>query len=125
VAHLGPEARALRTDVTAWALAQAVEFDYDALTVVLAVKETMPLPLRTWREEDVWQLWWLDLVRWCLVHGVPIPPAMDSSLFVLLEHLDATTGLGPGSHELEDLQDALYDAGAYVAASKGRHPASS
>lgn len=112
-ARLGDHARRLRHDVTRWALARGVSVDFDALTVIIGAKSALAAPLRSWTEDDVWRLWWLDLSAWCARHGIAPPERLASSMLALFAHLEDTDGFGPGSDSRPALAAALRSAGGF------------
>lgn len=111
LARLSPDARRLRNDVARWAVATGRPLDYDALSLVLAVKAESRRPVDHWTEDDVWQLWWLDLFAWCLRRGVDTPVTVGGAMVTLFGYLDASGGFAIGSDNAEQLEAALRSAG--------------
>lgn len=112
IAHLTPGASTLRLRATRWALANGRRMDFDALTVILAAKAEVPVPVNRWTEDDVWRLWWIDLSGWCALRGVRTPDGLATTMLTLLAHLDATDTFAPGSDSLDELEAAMESAGA-------------
>lgn len=113
VARLHPLAKRLRHDIVRWALASGRSLDFDAITVVLAAKAEIPVPLSRWTEDDVWRLWWLDLSAWCDRYGLQPPTGLADALVSLFVFLEDTNGLAVGSDSSLDLQAALESAGGF------------
>ncbi len=112
IAILSPGASTLRLDTTRWALANNYRLDYDSLTVVLAAKADIGVPIKRWTEDDVWRLWWVDLSGWCSRRGLAVPDRLATTMQTLLCHLDATAGFAAGSDSIVDLIGAMRGAGA-------------
>ena len=112
IAHLSSAASTLRLRTTRWALANGHRMDFDALTVILAAKGEVPVPVNRWTEDDVWRLWWIDLSGWCSLRGVATPDGLATTMVTLFAHLEATGGFAPGSDDLTDLELAMESAGA-------------
>ncbi len=119
ITNLDVEARRLRLDVTTWAMATGAPIDFDALTVILAAKAEDLAPLRLWRDEDVWRLWWIDLSTWCARRGLRPPAQLAATMRTLFDHLEAVDGFDAASDERSLLAAALGAAGA----TDRRHPA--
>ncbi len=112
IAQLSPSASTLRLRATQWALANGRRVDFDALTVILAAKSEVPVPVTRWTEDDVWRLWWIDLSGWCAQRGVPTPDGLATTMLTLFAHLDAEGELAPGSDSPAELEAAMESAGA-------------
>lgn len=109
--RLSPEARRHRRDVTRWAVGAGRTLDYDALSLVLAVKADHRTPLRRWTEDDVWRLWWLDLFAWCARREIDAPVSLGGTMTTLFAYLAAAGEFTEDSDAVEDLEAALYGAG--------------
>lgn len=112
IARLSPAASTQRLRTTRWALANGRRLDFDALTVILAAKSEVAVPVNRWTEDDVWRLWWIDLSGWCSLRGVATPDGLATTMITLFDHLDATGGFAEGSDSAEDLALAMESAGA-------------
>ena len=112
IARLSSAASTLRLRTTRWALANGRRMDFDALTVILAAKSEVPVPVNRWTEDDVWRLWWIDLSGWCSLRGVPTPDGLATTMITLFAHLDETDGFASGSDSARDLELAMESAGA-------------
>lgn len=112
LASLGPSASTLRHETTQWALANGCRVDYDALSVILAAKTEVPVPVRRWTEDDVWRLWWIDLSGWCARRGVRTPDGLATTMVTLFAYLEASDSLAAGSDSREELEGAMEAAGA-------------
>ena len=112
IAHLSPCASTLRLETTRWALAHGQRLDYDALSVILAAKAEVPVPVRRWTEDDVWRLWWVDLSGWCAQRRVRTPDGLATTMLTLFRYLDTAGGFAAGSDTLPELEDAMECTGA-------------
>jgi hypothetical protein len=112
IARLSPSASTLRLETTRWALAHGQRLDYDALSVILAAKAEVPVPVCRWTEDDVWRLWWVDLSGWCSQRRVRTPDGLATTMLALLRYLDAAASFAPGSDSLPELEDAMESTGA-------------
>lgn len=114
-----PRARRIRHEAAVWAVQHGSSLDFDALTIVLAAKDSTDAEVTCWTEDDVWHLWWVDLMSWCRMRSVPVPAALASTFATFFRYLDDVDGFDVGSHALPHLLRALDAAGA-----QPNHPSS-
>ncbi len=112
VAQLSPSASTLRLRATRWALANGHRLDFDALSVILAAKAEVGVPIERWTEDDVWRLWWIDLSGWCARRGLATPDGLAATMLTLFSFLSSTGELAPGSDSITYLEEAMGSAGA-------------
>ena len=119
VAQLLPRARRIRHEAAVWAVQHGCSLDFDALTIILAAKQASDGEITCWTDDDVWHLWWVDLMTWCRMRQVPVPAQLACTFATFFRYLDDVDGFEPGSHPLAHLVGALDAAGA-----QPRHPSS-
>jgi len=107
-----PRARRIRHEVVVWAVQSGRSVCFDSLSLILAAKELHSGDVTDWTEDDVWHLWWVDLLDWCEVFRVQVPSDLANAFRTLFAFLDEVDGFSPGSDSFDDLMGALQATGA-------------
>lgn len=120
----GPDLRAHRRTVSAWALAGGLPLQRDALAAVVGARYGIATPgPAVWTAGDVGTLLWVGIAAWCRDAGADLPDADATRLTIrtYLAYLQRHDWLAPGSDGPGVLRRAVDDyAGA---PSRSRHPA--
>ena len=115
VARLGPELRAIRRDLLAFAVEHGHPADADAASALLAAKEARaPEPLSRLDDDIVTELLWVDIFAWCNQHGVPAPRAVAATLHTWIDALATTGALTADSDPVGSLHDSVNAAGGVI-----------
>jgi len=122
-----PVLRSRQIRTRAWALANAVPVDGEALTIVLAVLaddefRSGSVP-EAWTSARVVDFVWRTCPLWALHHGVVLSRATADALRAWWAFLADGDGFAPGSDPLTALEETLAShTGRAAAAAASRHP---
>lgn len=90
-------------EVVAWAFARGRPVRAPAMRAVVAAASGRTV----WTQEAVTELVWAGVVRTCRARGEAVPDGVAEALWVLLDHLDHSGRLAPGSDGLGALRRPL------------------
>jgi len=122
-----PVLRSRQVRTRAWALANAVPVDGEALTIVLAVladdESRTGTPPEAWTSDRVVDFVWRTCPLWALHQGVVLPRTTADALRAWWAFLADGDGFGPGGDPLSALEETLAShTGRAAAAAASRHP---
>ncbi|MCB0996508.1 MAG: hypothetical protein KDB21_15545 [Acidimicrobiales bacterium] len=118
--ELDPPTRRLRGDVVRFAVRSGRSLSLDALDVTLAVAVDFNGSAYRWTAESLGSFVWVDVLAWCQERELEPPSGVTTALAVLIDHLDASASLHPGSGRGDDLRAAARSLGGATA--RRRHP---
>ena len=90
------------------------------LDVTLAVAVDFNGSAYRWTAESLGSFVWVDVLAWCQERELEPPSGVTTALAVLIDHLDASASLHPGSGRGDDLRAAARSLGGATA--RRRHP---